>query len=193
MASSPVRMAQSDYTESLFAALQKLPKRSAPPRLDIDRTRRKQPIAMTKPLEGRTVVVRARRRRRMSLSTLPRRLWRQRLSFVQTIEIRELENYDRLDEAMDHLYGYDWLILTSTNGVEFFIKRLLARGLKIEDLDEIRVCAIGQRTADKLHDAHVHVDLIPSQSTAEGVFAALSEFAGAKNTCAVSTSCRAPH
>ena len=76
------------------------------------------------------------------------------------------------------IYGYDWLILTSTNGVEFFIKRLLARGLKIEDLDEIRVCAIGQRTADKLHDAHVHVDLIPSQSTAEGVFAALSEFAG---------------
>ena len=37
---------------------------------------------------------------------------------------------------------------------------------------------IGQRTADKLHEAHVHVDLVPSQSTAEGVFAAMSEFAG---------------
>jgi len=50
--------------------------------------------------------------------------------------------------------------------------------MKIEDLDEIRVCAIGQRTADKLHEAHVHVDIVPSQSTAEGVFATLSEFVG---------------
>jgi uroporphyrinogen III methyltransferase / synthase len=95
-----------------------------------------------------------------------------------TIEIREPDSYERLDEALNHLYGYDWLILTSTNGVEFFLQRLTKRGLKVEDLDEIRVCAIGQRTAGKLHDAHVHVDLVPSQSTGEGVFAALTEFTG---------------
>lgn len=95
-----------------------------------------------------------------------------------TIEIREPDTYERLDEALDHLYGYDWLIFTSTNGVDFFMKRLIERGLKIEDLDEIKVCAIGQRTAEKLHDTHTHVDVVPSQSTAEGVFAALSEFVG---------------
>lgn len=95
-----------------------------------------------------------------------------------TIEIREPDNYERLDEALDHLYGYDWLIFTSTNGVDFFLKRLTDRGQQIDDLDEIKVCAIGQRTADKLHDAHIHVDLVPSQSTAEGVFTALAEFAG---------------
>ena len=98
-----------------------------------------------------------------------------------TIEIREPDNYDRLDEALDHLYGYDWLIFTSTNGVQFFLQRLANRGLKVSDLDDIRVCAIGQRTADKLHDAHVHVDLVPSHSTAEGVFAALSEFVGGRD------------
>ena len=95
-----------------------------------------------------------------------------------TIEIRELDNYERLDEALDHLYGYDWLILTSTNGVEFFLRRLIERGLKVEDLDELKVCAIGQRTAEKLHDTHVHVDLVPALATAEGVFSALAEFAG---------------
>ena len=101
-----------------------------------------------------------------------------RVFVCPTIEIREPESYERLDEALDHLYGYDWLIFTSTNGVEFFLKRLTERGLKIEDLDEIKVCAIGQRTAEKLHDTHTHVDVVPSQSTAEGVFAALSEFVG---------------
>jgi uroporphyrinogen III methyltransferase / synthase len=97
-----------------------------------------------------------------------------------TIEIREPDSYERLDEALDHLYGYDWLIFTSANGVDFFLKRLTERGLSVADLDEIKVCAIGQRTAEKLHDAHTHVDIVPSQSTAEGVFAALSEFVGNK-------------
>jgi uroporphyrinogen III methyltransferase/synthase len=95
-----------------------------------------------------------------------------------TIEIREPDSFDRLDEALDHLYGYDWLIFTSANGVEFFMKRLAERGLNVADLDEIKVCAIGRRTADKLLNAHIHVDVVPSQSTAEGVFTALTEFVG---------------
>jgi len=95
-----------------------------------------------------------------------------------TIEIAEPESYERLDEAIDHLYGYDWIIFTSTNGVEYFLRRLQTRGVGVEELDELKICAIGEATGDKLRDAHVHVDLIPSQPKAEGVFAALNEFAG---------------
>src|SRR5687768_10128427 len=95
-----------------------------------------------------------------------------------TIEIAEPENYERLDEAIDHLYGYDWIIFTSANGVEYFLRRLQTRGIGVEELDELKVCAIGEATADRLRDAHVHVDLIPSQAKAEGVFDALIQFAG---------------
>lgn len=95
-----------------------------------------------------------------------------------TIEITEPESYERLDEAIEHLYGYDWLIFTSANAIDFFLRRLNVRGGKVENLDEIKVCAIGQASADKLRDAHVHVDVVPSQAKAEGVFAALSEYAG---------------
>jgi len=132
---------------------------------------------MKQPLQGRTVIVTRAASQAEELTKLLEDFGASVIA-CPTIEIRELDNYERLDEALDHLYGYDWLVLTSTNGVEFFLKRLLNRGLKIEDLDEIRVCAIGQRTADKLHEAHVHVDLVPSQSTAEGVFTTLSEFVG---------------
>src|SRR5256885_3452051 len=132
---------------------------------------------METPLHGRTVVVTRAASQADELSTLLESYGANVLT-CPTIEIREPENYNRLDEVLDHLYGYDWLIFTSTNGVEFFLRRLLNRGLRIEDLDEIRVCAIGQKTADKLHDAHVHVDVIPTESTGEGVFAALSEFVG---------------
>ena len=132
---------------------------------------------MTKPLEGRTVVITRAASQAAELSTLLESYGAQ-VFVCPTIEIREPDSYERLDEALDHLYGYDWLIFTSANSVHFFLKRLATRGLKVEDLDEIRVCAIGQKTADELHEAHVHVDVIPSQSTGEGVFVALGEFAG---------------
>jgi uroporphyrinogen III methyltransferase/synthase len=132
---------------------------------------------MDRPLEGRTVIVTRAASQAADLTTLLEG-YGANVIICPTIEIREPDNYERLDEALDHLYGYDWLIFTSTNGVEFFLKRLTHRGQQIADLDEIKVCAIGQRTADKLHDAHVHVDLVPALSTAEGVFQSLSEFVG---------------
>lgn len=132
---------------------------------------------MNQPLAGRTVVV---TRAASQASAFIAALENYGASVIScpTIEIAEPESYERLDEAIDHLYGYDWLIFTSANGVEYFLRRLQTRGVGVEELDELKVCAIGDATADKLRDAHVHVDLVPSQAKAEGVFAALSEFAG---------------
>jgi uroporphyrinogen III methyltransferase/synthase len=130
-----------------------------------------------KSLEGRTIIVTRAASQAAELTTMLEG-YGATVIVCPTIEIREPDNYERLDEALAHLYGYDWLIFTSTNGVEYFLKRLIDRGLQVADLDEIKVCAIGQRTADKLHDAHVHVDLVPALSTAEGVFQSLSEFVG---------------
>ena len=95
-----------------------------------------------------------------------------------TIEIGEPDSYERLDEAIDDLYGYDWLIFTSVNGVDYFFRRLDSRGRHISDLDELRICAIGEATAERLNDLHVHVDVIPDEFKAEGVFEALKSFVG---------------
>ena len=128
-------------------------------------------------MKGRTVVV---TRAASQASALITALESYGASVIScpTIEIAEPESYERLDEAIDHLYGYDWLIFTSANGVDYFLRRLATRGVNVAELDDVKVCAIGETTADKLRDAHIHVDVIPSQSKAEGVFAALSEFAG---------------
>lgn len=132
---------------------------------------------MSKPLAGRTVVVtRAASQAGDFVSELEN--YGANVIVCPTIEIAEPESYERLDEAIDHLYGYDWLIFTSANAIDFFLRRLNQRGVKVEELDEIKVCAIGQASADKLRDAHVHVDVVPAHAKAEGVFAALSEFVG---------------
>lgn len=94
------------------------------------------------------------------------------------IEITDPETYQRLDEAIDHLYGYDWLIFTSVNGVEYFFRRLDVRKHEVSDLDELHVCAIGEATEERLNDLRVHVDVVPEVSKAEGVFEAIRRFVG---------------
>jgi uroporphyrinogen III methyltransferase/synthase len=132
---------------------------------------------MSKPLAGRTVVV-TRAASQASEFVTELETYGAKVIVCPTIEIAEPESYERLDEAIDHLYGYDWLIFTSANAIDFFLRRLQARGVNTDQLDEIKVCAIGHASAGKLRDAHVHVDVVPAQAKAEGVFAALSEYAG---------------
>jgi uroporphyrinogen III methyltransferase/synthase len=132
---------------------------------------------MSKPLAGRTVVV-TRAASQASDFVTELETYGAHVIVCPTIEITEPESYERLDEAIDHLYGYDWLIFTSANAIDFFLRRMQTRGINVDQLDEIKVCAIGQASADKLRDAHVHVDVIPAQAQAEGMFAALSEYAG---------------
>jgi uroporphyrinogen III methyltransferase/synthase len=134
-------------------------------------------ITDPKPLAGRTVVItRASNQANEFVAELEK--YGAEVVVCPTIEIRELETYERLDEAIDHLYGYDWLIFTSVNGVVYFFQRLKARGRNASDLDELKVCAIGEATAESLRDLHVHVDVIPDEFKAEGVFAALDRFVG---------------
>jgi len=101
-----------------------------------------------------------------------------RVLLCPTIEIAEPESYERLDEAIAHLYGYDWIVFTSVNGVDYFLRRLKTRGHQTDELDELRICAIGDATAERLTTAHVHVDVMPTEFKAEGVFAALERYVG---------------
>jgi len=132
---------------------------------------------MNLPLVGRTVVITRAASQASEFVNALEGYGAQVIS-CPTIEIKEPESYQQLDEALDHLYGYDWLVFTSANSVESFLKRLAHQNKQVSDLDEIRVCAIGVATAEKLHDAQVHVDLVPSDSRSEGVFSSLSEFLG---------------
>ena len=132
---------------------------------------------MDQPLRGRTVVItRAASQAAEFASELES--YGANVAICPTIEIGDLESYSRLDEAIDHLYGYDWLIFTSVNGVDYFLRRLSTLGKSVEQLDDLRVCAIGEATADKLRQTHVHVDVVPSEFKAEGVITALREFVG---------------
>ncbi|HSB29448.1 MAG TPA: uroporphyrinogen-III synthase [Pyrinomonadaceae bacterium] len=138
---------------------------------------------MTLPLSGRTIVItRALSQSQEFVAALED--YGATVLSCPTIEIKEPESYQRLDEAIDHLYGYDWIIFTSTNAVEFFLRRLKHLNHETSELDEARVCAIGTATAEKLREAHIHVDVVPAQAKAEGVLETLTQFVGGKESLA---------
>jgi uroporphyrinogen III methyltransferase/synthase len=140
-------------------------------RLEAEPKRNRQPLA------GRTVIITRARAQAAEFAFELERLGA-RVVACPTIEIVEPESYEPLDRAIANLVSYDWLIFTSVNGVEHFLRRLEARGLETGELDSLKVCAIGEATALSLHDARVHVDVVPEQFKAEGVFAALESFLG---------------
>lgn len=128
-------------------------------------------------LAGRTVVITRARTQAAEFVTVLES-YGARVLLCPTIEIAEPESYERLDEAVGHLYGYDWIIFTSVNGVDYFLRRLETRGQQIDELDDLRICAIGDATAERLTSARVHVDVIPDEFKAEGVYAALERYVG---------------
>src|ERR1700704_5429647 len=94
------------------------------------------------PLAGRTIVItRARAQAAEFVTELEH--YGARVLLCPTIEIGDPESYERLDEAIGHLYGYDWIIFTSVNGVDYFLRRMETRSHQIDELDALRICAIG--------------------------------------------------
>ncbi|HZT60624.1 MAG TPA: uroporphyrinogen-III synthase [Pyrinomonadaceae bacterium] len=135
--------------------------------------------APAQPLSGRTVMI-TRAREQAAEFAAALEYYGARVVVCPTIEIVAPESYALLDEAIENLFGYDWVIFTSVNGVEHFLRRLEAAGKDVGELDELRVCAIGDATAERLADAHVHVDVVPQKFQAEGVFEALENYLGGR-------------
>ena len=78
-------------------------------------------------------------------------------------------DYGPLDTAISELRSFDWIIFTSANGVEWFVRRLEELGLDIRALGNAKLGAIGPKTAAALSDLRLKVDHVPSEYVAEAV------------------------
>jgi uroporphyrinogen III methyltransferase/synthase len=88
---------------------------------------------------------------------------------VPTVEIRPITDFGPLDDAIDRIGEFDWLVFTSGHGVRFFLSRLLERGRDLRTLGRVRLAAIGPATAEALASFHLLADLVPESSTSEGL------------------------
>lgn len=93
------------------------------------------------------------------------------------IEISPSQDTSTMDQALQQLDRYDWLVLTSVNGVQVVWDRLAE--LQIEDLpDCLKVAAIGPKTAAALQKVGVVPDFVPDEYVAEAILPGLGELQG---------------
>jgi uroporphyrinogen III methyltransferase / synthase len=120
-----------------------------------------------RPLFGRRIVV---TRSREQASELIEMLEDRGADAIQapTIRIAPPDDPEALDRACALAGSYDWLVFTSANAVDAFMRRLLALG-DIRDLKGVRICAIGPSTAERVSRLGIRIDLMPEESRAEAV------------------------
>jgi uroporphyrinogen III methyltransferase/synthase len=87
---------------------------------------------------------------------------------LPTIEIRDASDPKPLDDAIDRLASYDWIIFTSANGVRHFTARLDKSPHDLRSL-KARICAIGPATKAAVEALHLKVDLMPKEYVAESL------------------------
>ena len=92
---------------------------------------------------------------------------------IPFIEIRKPRSFKPLDSALTNLDGYDWLILTSVNGVDAMWERLSRLGLTNKNLKHLRIVAIGPATKKAIEQRGVAVDVVPKEYVAESVVRSL--------------------
>jgi len=140
---------------------------------EVVRLRRQLNWFETKPLFGKRVVLTRAQEQAREFSQLLAAYGAEPVE-VPTIQIVPPVSWQAIDDAVTCLNVYQWLIFTSVNGVRPFMDRLHAAGKDARALANLRLCAIGPRTAQELETYGLITDVVPTEFQAEGVIAALA-------------------
>lgn len=91
---------------------------------------------------------------------------------IPFIEIRKPRSFRPLDSAVKNLDSYDWLILTSVNGVEAMWARM-GKFRRRQVPAQLLVAAIGPATKKAIEQRGTKVDVVPKEYVAESVVRSL--------------------
>ena len=80
------------------------------------------------------------------------------------------DNINPLDEALNEINDFHWIIFTSSNSIKFVDQRLryLSKSLK-ECSNQIKIAAVGEKTAKTLDEFGVRADFIPPEFIADSL------------------------
>lgn len=132
-----------------------------------------------KPLSGIRILVGRARHQAGALSSGLRKLGAEVIE-IPFIEIRRPQSYRPLDSSLRKIREYDWLILTSVNGVEAVWERLRRLHLTRRELAHLNVAAIGPATRKAIEKRNVSVTIMPKEYVAESVVESLREHIAGK-------------
>lgn len=95
---------------------------------------------------------------------------------IPVMEIVSNDNSTELNQVIADIGSYNYLIFTSTNGVESFFKRIFSLGLDSRVLSDKIVVAIGNATAAEMLKYGVSADIVPKSFASESLVEELAYF-----------------
>lgn len=136
------------------------------------------------PLAGTRILVGRARHQAGSLSASLRSLGASVVE-IPFIEIRKPQSYRPLDGALKSIKSYDWLILTSANGVEAMWERVRKLRITGRNLKHLQIAAIGPATKKAIVKHGLKVKMVPEEYVAESVVKGLREKVNSKRVLLV--------
>ncbi len=131
------------------------------------------PLAGRRGLEGKRILVTRAAHQAGKLSEGLRALGAEPVE-VAVLEIQPPADLAPFDRALRSLDSYDWLILTSTNAVNFVARRVKDLNIELEELRP-RIAAVGKATAQAVEvSLNLKVSLTPKEYVAESLVAELA-------------------
>jgi uroporphyrinogen III methyltransferase/synthase len=91
------------------------------------------------------------------------------VSLQPAINIEEPLDWRPVDQALDGLRHYDWLVFSSSNGVRFLLERLMDTGRDLRALSGVKLATIGPGTSRALAQWHLCADVQPATFRAEAL------------------------
>ncbi len=125
-------------------------------------------------LNGKTVLVTRAANQAKTFRTL---LEKQGATVIEmaALEIRPPSTWKDLDQAIRELSHFDWLILTSANGVKSFFERLEQLNIDRALLDSLKIAVVGKKTATVLEKQGVKPTFIPPNFVADSLVSSFPE------------------
>lgn len=127
-----------------------------------------------KPLFGKTIVVTRARKQASQLTKLLMQAGAKVME-VPAIKLVPPQDATPLNKALQNLSAYEWLIFTSSNGVEAFFERLALQHRDARALASCKIAVIGCGTAATLKNYGIRADVVPATFKAEDLAAALRD------------------
>jgi uroporphyrinogen III methyltransferase/synthase len=97
------------------------------------------------------------------------------------VEIHPVADFAAVDAGLRRLGEFDWVVFTSVNGVQAFVRRCRELGLDGRSLASVKVAAVGPTTAEALREAFIRPDLVPATFTTDALGKAILAAGEARN------------
>ena len=100
---------------------------------------------------------------------------------LPTIKIKKILNNKSLQEALQNVYKYQWIVFSSTAGVDAFYETMEEIKMDIRELSGLKFAAIGLATKKAIETRGIFVDFVPKTYSGEALGEGLASLLSPKD------------